>query len=78
MQKASLLDRITPESLQKMIPCFKPLIKRYGKGETILSYEDGAPTYVAVLLKGSARPVPPPSDGRPRRKAPEVEVDVDI
>ena len=55
MQKASLLDRITPESLQKMIPCFKPLIKRYGKGETILSYEDGAPTHVAVLLKGSAR-----------------------
>ncbi|MBP3728999.1 MAG: Crp/Fnr family transcriptional regulator [Lachnospiraceae bacterium] len=55
MQKASLMDRITPESLQKMIPCFKPLIKRYGKGETILSYEDGAPTHVAVLLKGSAR-----------------------
>ena len=33
---------------------------------------------LAELLKDNAQPVPPPSDARPRRKAPEVEVDVDI
>lgn len=55
MEKTKLLDRISPESLQKMIPCFKPVIRRYGRGETILTYQDGEPAHVAVLLKGRAR-----------------------
>jgi len=54
MKKRQLLDRISPESLEKMIPCFKPLIRRYRAGEEILSYAEAEPRYIAVLLKGQA------------------------
>lgn len=57
MKKKTLLDQISFASLEKMIPCFKPLIRRYRAGEVILSYSgdtDKDPQYVTVLLKGRA------------------------
>lgn len=54
MEKVKLLDKISLESLNRMIPCFKPVVRRFGKGETIMTYHDGAPSHVAVLLKGRA------------------------
>ena len=56
VNKKSLLDNISPEMLEKMIPCFRPLIKSYNKDETIMQYsgfEDKR--HIAVVYKGKAR-----------------------
>lgn len=54
MRKVRFLDNISKDSIDKMIPCFKPSFKNYKAGETILSYSDN-PEQVAVLLSGSAK-----------------------
>ena len=55
MDKRQLLDNISDESIEKMIPCFNPVIKNYMAEETILSYTYDAPGKVAVMRKGSAK-----------------------
>ena len=55
MEKRQILYNISNESLEKMIPCFNPVIKSYMAGETILSYTYDNPAKVAVMRKGSAR-----------------------
>lgn len=55
MDKRQLLYNISDESLEKMIPCFNPVIKNYMAGETILSYTYDSPGKVAVMRKGSAK-----------------------
>lgn len=55
MKKRRLLNDISAESLEKMIPCFKPLIRHYARGEEIMAYADKEPERIAVLLKGRAR-----------------------
>lgn len=56
MQKRYYLEDISEESIRQMIPCFKPVIREYQKGQIILSYPDtGAVTnHLAVMLSGSA------------------------
>ena len=54
MRKVRFLDNISKDSIDKMIPCFKPSFKNYKAGETILSYSDN-PEQVAILLSGSAK-----------------------
>ncbi len=55
MDKRQILYHISPESLDKMIPCFKPVYKKYLAGETIISYTYDHVGQVAVLRKGSAK-----------------------
>lgn len=55
MEKVRLLDHISRESLDRMIPCFHPLTRQYARGALILSYEGGRPDKVAVLSEGTAR-----------------------
>ena len=58
MKKRELLDGISRMALEKMIPCFRPIIRRYGKDETILSYsgeERQTLKQIAVLERGHAR-----------------------
>lgn len=54
MKKVRFLDNISKESIEKMIPCFKPVFKNFQAGETMLSYSEN-PEQVAVLLSGSAK-----------------------
>ena len=54
MEKVRFLDNISKESIDKMIPCFKPVFKNFKQGETILTYSDN-PEQVAILLQGSAK-----------------------
>jgi len=54
MRKVRFLDNISAESIDKMLPCFKPVFKNFQAGETILTYSDN-PQQVAVLLQGSAK-----------------------
>ena len=54
MRKVRFLDNISKDSIDKMIPCFKPSFKNYKAGETILSYSDN-PEQVAILLQGNAK-----------------------
>ena len=55
MKKMTILNEIPVESLEKMIPCFKPLIRHYARGEEILAYGEKEPERIGVLLKGRAR-----------------------
>ena len=58
MKKRELLDGISRAALEKMIPCFRPIIRRYGKDETILSYsgvEMQPLKHIAVLESGRAK-----------------------
>lgn len=54
MKKIHFMDNISRESIEKMIPCFKPVFKDYQQGETILSYSD-CQQQVGVLLSGHAK-----------------------
>lgn len=54
MKKVNFMDNISQESIDKMIPCFKPVFKNFKQGETILSYSDN-PEQVCVLLEGKAK-----------------------
>ncbi len=54
MEKVRFLDNISAESIEKMLPCFKPVFKDFMAGETIISYSDN-PEQVAILLQGSAK-----------------------
>lgn len=55
MGKMTLLNNITPESIEEMLPCFQPVVKHYKAGETILSYSSQAFNQIGVLLKGNAK-----------------------
>ena len=55
MQKSNLFDNIEETSVLEMIPCFKPEFRKYGKGETIMSYEGEVPDQICVLYDGEAR-----------------------
>lgn len=54
MKKAHFLDNISKDSLDKMIPCFKPVFKNFKQGETIMAYSDQQ-EQVGIILKGSAK-----------------------
>lgn len=55
MDRRSIFDRITMESMDMILPCFKPYWKNYSIGETILTYDSSAPKRVEVLECGSAK-----------------------
>ena len=55
MQKSNLFDNISEESVLHMIPCFKPIFKKFMKGETIIAYEDDVPHNICIMYKGEAR-----------------------
>ena len=52
--KVRFMDHISQESIDKMIPCFKPTFKNFKQGETILTYSDN-PQQVCILLEGKAK-----------------------
>lgn len=62
MRKTYFNDKISSESISKMIMCFQPQYKKYQRGETILTYSDKIAN-VAVLLSGKARLYYLDSDG---------------
>lgn len=55
MERADWLDNISDDSLERIIPCFRPLIRRCAEGEIILTYQPGVPRSVAILRQGEAR-----------------------
>ena len=55
MTRKRLLDEISMESIEKMIPCFGPVKKKYLKGETIMAYSSSELKTLAVLRRGRAR-----------------------
>lgn len=54
MKKVHFMDHISKESIDKMIPCFKPQFKDFKQGETIMAYSD-CQEQVGVILEGSAK-----------------------
>ena len=54
-KRKELLDDISIASLERMIPCFRPIIRRYRKGDTILTYDGSEQHFIAVLQHGSAK-----------------------
>ena len=58
LKKRELLDGISRAALEKMIPCFRPIIRRYAKDEEILTYsgeEQRKLPRIAVLETGRAK-----------------------
>ncbi len=55
MEKRNLFDSIDRLSIQELISCFELESKSYQKGSTILEYDAGRPSILAVLCSGSAR-----------------------
>lgn len=55
MKKINIIHKISQESIGKMVPCFKPIYKRYRAGETILSYSYEEVRKVALLKSGAAK-----------------------
>lgn len=55
MKKKGILDDISKESLKQIIPCFKPIKKKYSTGEPIMTYSNGDMETLALLWKGSAK-----------------------
>lgn len=56
MKRRQLLDNISMEALEKMVPCFRPVVRRYKKDEEILTYSgEEDKQRIAVLRQGRAR-----------------------
>lgn len=55
MEKRNIFDGISKKSMEMVLPCFKPYWKEYYSGETILTYDSGAPKRVEFLERGSAK-----------------------
>lgn len=55
MKKRNIFDEISRESMDMILPCFKPYWKDYSSGETILTYDSGTPKRVEILERGNAR-----------------------
>ena len=55
MEKRNFFDSISKESMDMIIPCFKPYWKNYKAGETILTYDPDTPRRVEILESGSAK-----------------------
>ncbi len=55
MERKNVLDGISMESIEKMTPCFKPVIKTFRSGETILSYSSDQEHNIAFIKEGTAR-----------------------
>ena len=53
MKAPALFENISPESIEEMIGCFKPEIRSFRKGETILVYSSEL-EYLCLLLSGRA------------------------
>lgn len=53
MIKSKLFNNMGPLSIQALLSCFKPEIRRFAKGETILVYSPFL-EHLCVLTKGSA------------------------
>ena len=49
------MEMISDESVEMMIPCFKPVTKFYAKGEKILEYEFNMPKRLAMVIAGTAK-----------------------
>jgi len=62
MNKSELFSGISQDSLNAMVECFKPEIRTFRKGETILVYSTEL-EYLCVLLEGSAHLYCMDSDG---------------
>ena len=55
MRITNVFSQISKESMEKILPCFKPYWKEYSHGETILTYGTSAPSQVEILESGKAR-----------------------
>ncbi|MDY2960354.1 MAG: Crp/Fnr family transcriptional regulator [Hornefia sp.] len=55
MKKVNVLDNISQEELDRIVPCFNPITRRYLKGETILTYQADIPREIGILTVGEAR-----------------------
>ncbi|MGN0708728.1 MAG: Crp/Fnr family transcriptional regulator [Anaerovoracaceae bacterium] len=55
MEKRKFFDYISKDSIEQIIPCFKPEIKSYSKDDVILEYESTEPKNVAILADGQAK-----------------------
>lgn len=54
MEKRNLLDYLSNEHLDALIPCFKPTTMKYPSGDTIMAYESELPSKIAVMVKGKS------------------------
>lgn len=55
MEKRNVLYGISIDSIEKMMPCFKPTVKPYKSGETIISYSSEEGHHIGFLKEGSAK-----------------------
>lgn len=55
MERRGIFDKISKQSMDRILPCFKPYWKEYASGETILTYEPGMPERVEILERGRAK-----------------------
>lgn len=55
MEKRNFFDEVSKESMEMIMPCFKPYWKDYRAGETILTYDSGNPERVEILELGRAK-----------------------
>ena len=62
MEKAELFGGISRQSIDAMIDCFKPELRSFKKGDTILVYSTEL-EYLCVLLEGKAHLYCMDSDG---------------
>lgn len=50
-----LFDDISRDSMEEIIPCFKPVIREYKKDDVILTYEAKEPSTLVMMMDGEAR-----------------------
>ena len=62
MEKPELFSGISQENIRAMVDCFKPEVRSFKKGETILVYSSEL-EYLCVLLEGRAHLYCTDSDG---------------
>ena len=55
MDKRNFFDDVSKESMEMIIPCYKPYWKNYKAGETILTYDPDTPKRVEILEHGLAK-----------------------
>ena len=56
MKRRELLDNISMDALEKMIPCFRPIVRRYKKDEEIITYSgEEEKQHIAILQQGRAK-----------------------
>lgn len=55
MERRSIFDHVSDDSMAMVLPCFKPYRRDYKAGATILTYDSGTPREVQIIERGSAK-----------------------